>query len=106
MLTARYTLRDSGALRTYAGAGLNQAQYFHDADDGPGPTFFTRRNRGRSLGAAAEVGAELRVSERVLVSADVRWADLDERAEALRAESGPVGADPVVVGVGVGYRFR
>lgn len=106
LLTARYTLRDDGALRTYAGAGLNQAQYFHDADGEPGPTFFTRRNRSRSLGVAAEIGAELRMSERVRVSADVRWADLDERAEALRSDYGPVGADPVLFGVGVGYRFR
>lgn len=106
LLTARYTLRDDGVLRTYAGAGLNQAQYFHDADDEPGPTFFTRRNRNRSLGAAAELGAELRMSERVRLSADVRWADLDGRAEALRSDYGPVGADPVMFGVGVGYRFR
>jgi outer membrane protein W len=40
------------------------------------------------------------------VNADVRWADLDERADLLRGSFGPVAADPVTVGISVGYRFR
>jgi len=42
----------------------------------------------RRLRAAAEVGAELRVSEQLLVSADMRWADLDETAVLLRTGRG------------------
>jgi hypothetical protein len=106
LLTARYTLHDGGALRAYAGAGLNRAQYFHDDPDEPGPTKFSGRNRNTSMGAAAELGAELQLSERVRINADLRWADLDGRARALRAEHGPVGADPLMLGVSVGYRFR
>jgi hypothetical protein len=105
LLTARYTLHDQGALRAYAGAGLNRAQYFHDSAE-PGPTFFTKRNRRTSLGPAAELGAQLRLSERVLVNADARWADLHDDAAALRSEHGPVMADPVMLGLSVGYRFR
>ena len=99
LLTARYTLLDRGDLRTYAGAGLNRAQYF-------GPTLFTRRNRHTSMGAAAEVGAELQLSERILFNAGVRWADLAEDAEALHSENGPVAADALMLGLSVGYRFR
>ena len=106
LLTARYTLQDGGTWRTYAGAGLNHAQYFLDDAADLGTTFFTRRNRHSSLGAAAEVGAEMQVSQRVLVTADLRWADLHDRAEALRSEHGPVVADPLLLGVAVGYRFR
>jgi hypothetical protein len=106
LVTARYTLHDLGALRTYAGAGLNRAQYFHDDTADPGPTLFNKRNRRTSMGAAAEFGAELRMSERMLLAADVRWADLADRAEALRTEHGPVAADPVSLGLSVGYRFR
>ncbi len=107
LVTARYTMRDQGALRTYVGAGVNRAQYFHDAgDDDPGPTLFNRRNRHTSFGVAAELGAELHVTRRVLLSADLRWADLDARAEALRAEHGPVAADSLLLGLVVGYRFR
>lgn len=104
LLTLRYPLSERGALRTYAGAGLNRAVYF-GADDGL-PMMLTRRNRQSSLGAAAEVGAELQVSRQLMVSADLRWADLDEDAVLLRADDGFVGADPLAIGVSVGWRFR
>jgi len=104
LLTLRYPLVSHGALRTYAGAGLNQAVYF--GDDAGAPVMLVRRNRQRSLGAAAEIGAELQLSSRLLVNADLRWADLDHQAVLLRAGEGYVGADPVSVGVSVGWRFR
>lgn len=104
LLTVRYPLASRGALRTYAGAGLNRAVYF--ADDAGAPVMLTRRNRQSSLGAAAEVGAELQVSRQLMVSADLRWADLDEDAVLLRADDGYVGADALAVGVSVGWRFR
>jgi len=104
LLTVRYPLVERGALRTYAGAGLNRAVYFGDNDGVP--MMLTRRNRQSSLGAAAEVGAELQLSRQLMVSADVRWADLDDDAVLLRADEGYVGADPLAVGVSVGWRFR
>jgi len=36
----------------------------------------------------------------------VRVLPLDPRADLLRGSYGPVAADPVTVGVSVGYRFR
>ncbi|HWJ05111.1 MAG TPA: hypothetical protein VNS57_04895, partial [Steroidobacteraceae bacterium] len=71
-----------------------------------GPTLLTRRNRHSSMGAAAEIGADLRISERMLVNAAVRWADLDDDAAALRSDFGPVTADTLMLGLSVGYRFR
>lgn len=103
LLTLRYPLAEHGALRAYAGAGLNQAVYFEDGDE---PAIMSRRNRARSLGAAAELGAELRLSERLLLQADLRWADLDEQAALLRSEDGLVGADAVSFGVAIGWHFR
>ncbi len=105
MVTLRYGLGRQGPLRAYAGAGLNRAQYYVD-DDAAGPSLLTRRNRHAAVGPAAELGAELALNERVSLNADVRWADLDERADLLRGVYGPVAADPVTVGVSVGYRFR
>ena len=104
LLTVRHPLFARGALRTYAGAGINRTTYFSSPEDEP--MWLTRRNRHDDYGAAAEVGAELRVSEQLLVSADMRWADLDETAVLLRTGRGPVGADPVTVGLSVGWRFR
>jgi hypothetical protein len=105
MVTVRYPLAERGGVRAYAGAGLNRAQYF-DAGDDLTPTILARRERHSTLGAAAELGAELRVNERVQLAADVRWADFATQADVLRADYGPVGAAPVMLGMTLGYRFR
>ena len=105
VVTLRYRLAGEGALRAYAGAGLNQSRYFVD-DPAAGPSLLTRRNRRSDLGATAELGAELALSEQVHLHADLRWADLDERADLLHTAYGPVAADPVTLGISLGYRFR
>ena len=56
--------------------------------------------------AAAELGAELRLSERLLLQADLRWVDLDGQAALLRSGDGLVGADAVSLGISVGWHFR
>jgi len=104
LLTLRYPLAQRGGMLAYAGAGLNQAVYFAEASENA--SLLTRRDRHRSVGAAAEVGAEFRVSQQLMVNAELRWADLDTDAVLLRGEDGIVGADPLSVGVSVGWRFR
>jgi hypothetical protein len=105
LVTLRYAIAEQGALHTYAGAGLNHAQYFMDGTDA-GSTLLTRRNPRSAVGPTAELGAELALNDRVSVNADLRWADLDERENLLRGAYGPVAADPVTLGLSIGYRFR
>jgi len=105
LVTLRYRLAGEGALRAYAGAGLNRSRYFVD-DPAAGPSLLTRRNRRSDLGATAELGAELAWGGQVRRNADLRWADLDERADLLHTAYGPVAADPVTLGISLGYRFR
>ena len=104
MLTVRHSLVTMGALRTYAGAGINRTKYF--VDQGDTQELLLRRNRDSAIGAAAELGAELRVSEQLMLSADLRWADLADDAGLLRDDGNLVVADPVVMGLTVGWRFR
>ena len=104
LLTVRHSLVTMGPLRTYAGAGINRTKYF--VDQGDTPELLLKRNRDSAIGAAAELGAELRVSEQLMLSADLRWADLADDAELLRNDCNLVVADPVVVGLTVGWRFR
>jgi|GEM_PF-3089885 hypothetical protein len=104
LLTLRYPIAQRGAMLAYAGAGLNQTLYFSDE---PGaPEALSQRNRSRSIGAAAELGAEFRASERLLLGAGLRWAELDSDAVQLASSGGPVDADELSVGVSLGWRFR
>lgn len=104
MLTLRFPIAELGPVLTYAGAGLNRTVYFAETD--LGETFTTGHGRHRSLGAAAELGAEWHVTERLAMSADLRWIDLASDAGLLRSGQSLVAADPVALGLSLGYRFR
>jgi hypothetical protein len=52
-----------------------------------------KRNRHRSVGSAAEIGVELRVSEHVHLKADLRWIEIEREAMAIRTGPGLVAAD-------------
>jgi len=105
LVTLRYRLAEQGPLRAYAGAGINHARYFVDGIEAA-PSLLTRRNRHTGVGPAAELGAEFAFNDHVRFNADVRWAELDQRAALLHGSYGPVAADPVTLGVSLGYRFR
>jgi hypothetical protein len=104
MVTVRYPLVGRGAYRTYAGAGLNRSIYY--ARDDAAPELISHRHRSRSVGPAAEVGAEFRPNERLVVSADLRWAGLQDDAARVSRDNLLLAADPVSLGVSLGWRFR
>ena len=103
MLTVRHPLPAFGPVETYAGAGVNRSVYF--AESNLEPTVLSNHNRRRTLGAAAELGAELHLNDRLMMRADLRWIDLADDANMLRDDDVLVGADPVALGVSVGWRF-
>ena len=105
LLTLRYPLPNAGRLRAYVGPGLAQIIYVEPTETGP-TVIFAPGNRHRSISAAAEAGVEMRSSERLRFSADLRWVDLQTRAELLRVGYAVVAADAVVISVNVGWRFR
>lgn len=104
LLTLRVPIAQFGSVLAYAGAGLNRSVYF--AETSNGETFTTGHGRHRALGAAAELGAAWRMTERFAMSADLRWIDLAADASLLRSGDSLVAADPVSLGVSLGWRFR
>lgn len=104
-VTVRYPLAVQGALRAYAGAGLNHTQYFVDGPDA-NSSLQSRQNHRGAVDPAAELGAEIALTERMKLGAELRWVDLDERPGLLSGIYGPLAPDPVTVGISLGYRFR
>jgi len=60
---------------------------------------------GKSWGAAAHAGLDFTLSERWLMSVDLRWMDIDTEARVNGAKVGTVNIDPLAYGLAVGYRF-
>jgi hypothetical protein len=105
LLTLRYALDGDGVFRTFLGAGLGRSEYYAEdlrSTDIP----LSLRGRRTTLGAAAEVGGEWSLGDQVRFNASARWAELAQDARALRTDHGPVVAQPVVLAVSFGYRFR
>ena len=103
LLTLRVPLAEFDTLLAYAGAGLNRTVYL-EQPDWRSPD--TGGGRHRSIGAAAELGAEWHVSPQLAMSADLRWIDLADGADFLRTGDALIAADSVAIGFNVGWRFR
>ena len=102
LLTLRVPLATFDSVLAYAGAGVNRTTYL----DLPDLLVADSGGRHRSIGAAAELGAEWRVGENLAMSADLRWIDLASEADFIRNDDSLVAADSVALGFSLGWRFR
>ena len=102
LLTLRVPLATFDSVLAYAGAGVNRTTYL----DLPDLLVADSGGRHRSIGAAAELGAEWRVGENLAMSADLRWIDLASDADFIRNDDSLVAADSVALGFSLGWRFR
>jgi hypothetical protein len=103
LLTVRQSLTTIHNLHFYAGAGLGRAKYL---DDDVLAKPLPRRRAHHSLGAAAEIGAQAQLGERISVVAALRWMKFGGDVTLLQSDYGPMKADAAMFGVTVGYRFR
>jgi outer membrane protein len=104
-ITAQYHFMPRSAFSPYVGVGLN-AMFFYDAN--PARPTVSHVSFEDNVGAALQVGCDYNFSGRWFANVDVKQIFLSTTAH-LRTAMGPVTAkvdmDPMVVGVGVGYRF-
>ncbi|MCD2517763.1 outer membrane beta-barrel protein [Massilia sp. G4R7] len=99
-LTAQYHFAPQASVRPYVGAGVN----------------YTRISRVKLLGGAAtlekdswglalQAGVDIKLDARWSVNVDVKKVKLRSDVLLGGAKASEVRVDPVLVGVGVGYRF-
>ncbi len=109
-LTLQYHFIPSGKFRPYVGFGVNWTVFYsEDASSALttaiGPTSVSLDD---SFGWAAQAGADIDLSKRFFLNIDVKYIDIDTTA-TLRTgalvNTVDVDIDPLVVGVGIGFRF-
>jgi hypothetical protein len=103
LLTFRQSLTTIHNLHLYAGAGVGRAKY---VDDDVGAKPLPARRAHRSIGAAAEIGAQTQLGDRISVVAALRWMKFGRDVTLLQSDYGTMNADTAMLGVTVGYRFR
>ena len=101
-LTVQYHFTDFVGYKPYVGAGLN----FTKISDEKAPTALgdiTLSNN--SVGAALQAGVDIPLNKQMSLNFDVKKIQIKSNVYVGGADHGILKLDPVVVGVGVGYRF-
>ena len=110
-LTAQYHFAPSGKVRPYVGAGVNYTLFHSEKatnafEAAAGQTNVKMKS---SFGWAGQVGVDIDLNERMFLNLDVKYIDIDTRATLvttnLGTQSVKVSLDPLVFGVGVGFRL-
>lgn len=100
-LLLQYHFTDLGAFKPYVGAGVNY-------------TIFTKRNNilnntasvdNNSFGLAAQAGFDYALSKNWSLNFDVKYVQINTDVKVNGSKVGKVNLDPMLYGIGVGYRF-
>jgi outer membrane protein len=109
-LTLQYHFAPEGKIRPYLGAGINYSVFYSSKASSSlqgalGPTSV---KLGDSFGYALQAGVDVPVSDKVFVNFDVKYIDMKTTARltsGATVRTARVNIDPIVAGVGVGFRF-
>lgn len=109
-LTLQYHFAPDGKIRPYLGAGINYSIFYSgkatpslNAALGP-----TKVKLGDSVGYALQAGVDIPVSKKVFVNFDVKYIDMKTTARLTSGatlRTARVKIDPIVAGMGIGFRF-
>ncbi|RJF86408.1 OmpW family protein [Oleomonas cavernae] len=101
-LTVQYHFAPHEVIRPYLGAGANYV-VFYSADQPAGP--ITKVEYDNAVGFVLQVGVDIPLADHWSANIDVKKIWLSTDATVNGAIKADVDIDPVLVGVGVGYRF-
>lgn len=103
VIGANYHFLAGSVVSPFVGLGVNYT-HFYDAH-GVGPLFGTHVVAKDSWGAAAHGGVDFRLSERWIITADVRWMDIRSRVHVNGGYVGTAKVDPLAYGLSAGWIF-
>jgi len=105
ILTAKYNFIPGGDFRPYVGAGLNFTLLSDVRLSVPtSPPLALELSRA-SVGPAVQGGFDYRIADHWFANADVKWAMLRADVKLDSEKISQVRVDPVLIAVGVGYRW-
>ncbi len=104
-LTLQYHFTPDNKFSPYVGAGLNYSLFYSEDTNAP----FNDLEVDGGVGYAVQAGFDYWLDEKWGLNLDVKYVDLDIDAKvksgAVQLVADDVELDPVIVGVGVSYRY-
>ena len=109
-LTVQYHFAPDGNIRPYLGAGINYSIFYSSKalsslNGALGPT---KVKLDDSVGYALQAGVDVPVSKKVFVNFDIKYIDMKTTARLTSGatlRTARVRIDPIVAGMGIGFRF-
>ena len=98
-LSLQYHYTDLGAFKPYAGVGLNYTRF--SGVNLPAGVSIDKNSFGLAVGA----GFDYEIQKNVYFNVDVKKVQIKTTVSAGGNELGDFKVDPLLVGVGIGYRF-
>lgn len=103
-LTVQYHFTDFTGYKPYVGAGLNYTQITAEKISAGGGTNNVTLS-DKSIGGALQAGVDIPLTKQVSLNIDVKKVYIKSHVYVGGTDVGTLKLDPVVFGVGVGYRF-
>lgn len=110
-LTVQYHFAPDANVRPYVGAGVNYTMFYSEKPSAglEAAVGQTNVNLKDSFGWAAQAGVDIDLTDKMFLNFDVKYIDIDTTARlattAIGTQRVKISLDPLVFGVGVGFRF-
>lgn len=109
-LTVQYHFVPEGKVRPYVGAGVNYTWFYNEKASSAlvsaiGPT---RVKLDDSFGYALQAGVDIDITKKIFLNFDVKYIDMDTKARLNTGgaiNTAKIHIDPLVFGIGAGFRF-
>ncbi len=98
-LSAQYHFTDLGAFKPYVGAGLNYTRF--SSVNLPAGVSIDKNSFGLAVGA----GFDYEIQKNIYLNLDVKKVQIKTTVSAGGTDLGDFKVDPLLVGVGIGFRF-
>ena len=102
-LSLQWHILPDSMVQPYIGVGLNYTHFFDTKAEGA--LDGSKLKLKDSWGVAAQLGADIKISERWFMNADIRYIDIKSKVSLNGERIGTAKINPWVATLGVGYRF-
>lgn len=104
-LTLQYHFNPEGTFRPYVGAGLNYTVFSGVQFEPLVQAALEPTIKKNSVGVAAQVGLDIALDKQWTINVDVKKLTMRTEVRTKGNSEGKFKIDPLLLGVGVGYRF-
>jgi len=104
-LSAQYHFNPAGSLRPYIGAGVNYTNFSSVKFAPAVVTALHPSIKRNSFGLSLQVGTDIELAKNLVLNLDVKKVQIDTRVYSSGAAVGKFKIDPLLIGVGLGWRL-